>query len=107
MSYRVRLLLDAAAEWKALSDGGYKAVDDALEGLTSNPRPSRSKVMDDSRFRRLAVRGDWRIIYFVCDGSQSVSVTKIGTRKAFQSVYDQLAGLEPFWTEAVSVCCEI
>ena len=82
-SYEIRLSSRAEKDLDGLKGKDYRLVDEAILGLTENPRPPGCKKISGNQFR---VRtGNWRIIYVVYDDSRNVVVSRV--RKRNEATY--------------------
>ncbi|HAY22100.1 MAG TPA: hypothetical protein DCY27_08025 [Desulfobacterales bacterium] len=88
MSYRVELDARADKQAEKLERETLKRFQKRFRELAQNPfDPRISKPLTMSANRRTSRVGDWRIIYFVDKGRQTVFVTAICHRK---QAYDKV-----------------
>ena len=82
MTYRIDILPSARRELAALPRRDRKRIDERIQALSSNPRPSGIKALQGQKgtYYRLRV-GNYRVIYQVQDKVLVILVVKIGNRK--------------------------
>lgn len=80
MSYKMEILRRAQKELSQLPDQEYERVKEAIRNLSNDPRPPGSKKLIGRNGWRIRV-GDFRVIYEIADGQQSVTVLHIGHRR--------------------------
>lgn len=80
MIYKVTILRRAQKELAALPSETYEQVRDAIAGLGQDPRaPGCLKLTGRDGWR---VRiGDYRVVYEIDDGGQSVTILHVGHRR--------------------------
>ena len=89
MRYKVYVLPQAWREIKQLPGNMRQRVKRAIDGLSDDPRPSRSIKLDTSglpqvkmELRRLRI-GRWRIVYAVTESEMYVDVLAIRKRPPY------------------------
>ena len=89
MRYKVYVLPQAWREIKQLPGNMRQRVKRAIDGLSHDPRPSRSIKLDTSglpqvemELRRLRI-GRWRIVYAVTESEMYVDVLAIRKRPPY------------------------
>lgn len=81
MSYRVILTTTAVKERNRIDPAIRRRIDQSLQGLQSEPRPSGVKKLS-GHFQDWRVRvGDYRILYEINDDQQLVTVWRIAHRR--------------------------
>ncbi|MBI4521537.1 MAG: type II toxin-antitoxin system RelE/ParE family toxin [Gemmatimonadetes bacterium] len=79
-SYKLLIKRSAAKELEQLPPKDRKRVATKLQALSSNPRPPGvEKLSGLERYRTR--QGDYRMLYELDDGIQTVTVVAIGDRK--------------------------
>lgn len=80
--YTIVLSRSAEKNIEKLPNAALKRVVKAIDGLTSNPRPSGCKKLKGSSENLWRVRaGDYRIVYAVDDSILIVDIRRIAHRK--------------------------
>ena len=81
MSYRLILKPSAEKELQRLARSMHHRIFEALARIEENPRaPGSVKLSAGAKAYRVRV-GDWRIIYEIDDGEETVFVTIVGHRR--------------------------
>jgi mRNA interferase RelE/StbE len=67
-------------------------VEDAIEALAKEPRPEQSKQLEGkySKYRRIAVGGEYRIVYQVRDKELLVLVVIVAQREGVYEILRRL-----------------
>ena len=80
MRYRVTLAATAVKERQRIDSVVRKRIDQTLQGLLSEPRPSGVKKLS-GKYQDWRVRvGDYRILYEIDDDQQLITVWRIAHR---------------------------
>jgi len=80
MSYEISLLRRAQKELADLPEDAYVRVRGALQALADEPRPSGCKKLKGREGWHIRV-GDYRVIYDIDDGAQTILIVHIGHRR--------------------------
>lgn len=80
MNYRLLILRRAQRELAALPPADYGRVKEAIGKLPQEPRPAGSRKLTGRDGWRLRV-GNYRVIYEINDGEQTVTILHIGHRR--------------------------
>lgn len=81
MRYRVTLAATAVKERQRIDSVVRKRIDQTLQGLLSEPRPSGVKKLS-GKYQDWRVRvGDYRILYEIDDDQQLITVWRIAHRR--------------------------
>ena len=84
-SYNISIRRSAEKELRRLSKAEIPHLVEKIKGLSENPRPASSKMLQgEEKYRRLRV-GNYRIIYGIDDSAKAVMIVKIGHRKEVYS----------------------
>jgi mRNA interferase RelE/StbE len=79
--YRVTLAATAVKERQRIDSVVRKRIDQTLQGLLSEPRPSGVKKLS-GKYQDWRVRvGDYRILYEIDDDQQLITVWRIAHRR--------------------------
>ncbi len=88
-NYSVYIIPQAWKEIKQLPGAMRQRVKHAIDGLVSNPYPSKSKVLDVSElpeFEGMLVRHRierWRIVYMVSESEKTIDVLAVRKRPPY------------------------
>ena len=89
MKYQVYILPEAWEELKRLPGHMRQRIKRAIDGLRSNPRPSKSIPLDTSglpeieaELRRLRIER-WRVVYVITEAERYVDVLAIRKRPPY------------------------
>lgn len=80
MPYRLRATGRALRELRKLPPRIERRIRDAIDDLADDPRPPGCKKLRGGAGWRVRV-GDYRVIYEVDDGAQTVTVLRAGHRR--------------------------
>lgn len=79
-SYKLVIKRSAERELRGIPKPDLRRVTDRIRGLAKDPRPSGcEKLSGQDRYR--VRQGDYRIVYAVDDGTQTIEVVRIGHRR--------------------------
>ena len=79
--YQIKFKSSAAKEFKKLPSLIKRRIQEAVNQLTENPRPSGVvKLKGDDRLFRIRL-GEYRIVYEIDDSAKLVRVTRVRHRK--------------------------
>jgi len=81
VSYRVKLIPEAARSLAALQLKYQRQIAKKLDGLAEDPRPTGCKKLQGSDHLYRIVSGDFRILYQIHDDVLTVLVVRVGDRK--------------------------
>ena len=80
MSYALGILPRAQRELGALSNDNYHRLREAIFALAHEPRPQSSLKLTGREGWRLRV-GDYRVLYDIDDGMQTITIVHVGHRR--------------------------
>jgi mRNA interferase RelE/StbE len=80
VKYTVQFRPRAAKQLKALPTGVRRTIDQVIDALAENPRPSGAVQLKGTDFMRAWVR-DYRVVFEVRDDVLLVLVVRIGHRR--------------------------
>lgn len=74
------ILLDPSAkrDLDDLCERDFKRVNKKIISLSTNPRPRKTRKLDNSIFRIRV--GSWRVIYVVDDGNKKIIISRVKRR---------------------------
>ncbi len=84
-NYSVVIKSSSQKELDALDDAVFRRIDRRILALAENPRPARCKKLKGYKDQWRIRIGDWRVVYFIDDSAQRVSITRVAHRR---EVYD-------------------
>lgn len=78
--YRIEILKQADKHLRSLPINYRHAISQAIQNLSTNPRPDGCKKLKDTEFYRIRI-GPYRVIYTIHDDILLIVVIRIGHRK--------------------------
>jgi mRNA interferase RelE/StbE len=84
-NYSVVIKSSVQKELDALDNAVFSRVDRRILALAENPRPAGCKKLKGYKDQWRIRIGDWRVVYFIDDLSNRVSITRVAHRR---EVYD-------------------
>jgi len=79
-SYKLLIKRSAARELEGLPPKVRRRVAGQIETLTATPRPQGVEKLSGQEKYRIR-QGDYRVLYSIDDGAQTVTVVKVGHRR--------------------------
>jgi mRNA interferase RelE/StbE len=79
-SYKLLIKRSAAKELEALPPNVRRRVASKVEALGTTPRPPGAEKLSGQEKYRIR-QGDYRVLFSIDDGAQTVTVVKIGHRR--------------------------
>ncbi len=80
-NYSVVIKSSAQKELDALDGAVFSRIDRRIVALAENPRPSGCKKLKGYKDQWRIRIGDWRVVYFIDDSAERVSITRVGHRR--------------------------
>ena len=80
MSYSLFILRHAQKELSKIPNDIYERIKEAIIDLSENPHPSGSQKLRGRDGWRIRI-GDYRIIYEIDEGHESITILHIGHRR--------------------------
>ncbi len=84
-NYSVVIKSSAQKELDALDDAVFRRIDRRILALAENPRPAGCKKLKGYKDQWRIRIGDWRVVYFIDDSAERVSISRVAHRR---EVYD-------------------
>ncbi|MEW6061076.1 MAG: type II toxin-antitoxin system RelE/ParE family toxin [Bacteroidota bacterium] len=78
--YRIEILKQADKNLRSLPIDYRHTISQAIQNLSTNPRPDGCKKLKDTEFYRIRI-GPYRVIYTIHDDILLVVILRIGHRK--------------------------
>jgi mRNA interferase RelE/StbE len=79
-SYKILIKPSAVKELKKISNSDFERIKEKIRKLAPDPRPKGCEKLSHEEKYRLR-QGNYRIIYFVDDENQEITIYKIGHRR--------------------------
>ena len=79
-SYKLVIKRSAAKELEQLRLKDRRRLAARIQGLSANPRPPGTEKLSGEEKYRIR-QGDYRVLYVIDDGAQTVTVVSIGHRR--------------------------
>ena len=79
-SYKLVIKRSAAKELEQLRLKDRRRLAARIQGLSANPRPPGTEKLSGEEKYRMR-QGDYRVLYVIDDGAQTVTVVSIGHRR--------------------------
>ena len=80
-NYSVVIKSSAQKELDALDDAVFRRIDPKIMALGENPRPAGCKKLKGYKNQWRIRIGDWRVVYFIDDSAERVSITRVAHRR--------------------------
>ena len=79
-SYKLVIKRSAAKELEQLRLKDRRRIAARIQGLSANPRPAGTEKLSGEEKYRIR-QGDYRVLYVIDDGAQTVTVVSLGHRR--------------------------
>ena len=79
-SYKLVIKRSAAKELEQLHLKDRRRIAARIQGLSANPRPPGTEKLSGEEKYRIR-QGDYRVLYVIDDGAQTVTVVSLGHRR--------------------------
>lgn len=79
--YSLEIKQSAHKELDALNDAVFARIDRKILALADNPRPPGCKKLRGYKDQWRIRVGDWRVVYFIDDGTKLVTITRVAHRR--------------------------